>query len=116
MLQLIEKSCDTETSLSKFVVNDVKIQATLEKEGELLQFQEISNILVTSNKPLQHDVPTENVSFTKIPDLYPVKHTITLSPEHFYKTDSNYREYNNSYFYNNNYYFLPLIIIYINIY
>lgn len=90
LAQLAEKSCDLETSLSKYIVNDVEIRSTFEKDGDLLQFQEVSNILVTSEKPLKHDVSGSNIEFKQIPDLYPIKHTITMFPQHFYEENSSY--------------------------
>ncbi|KAJ8723920.1 hypothetical protein PYW07_007900 [Mythimna separata] len=89
LLQLVEKSSDSEATLSKYVLNDVESKTVFEKEDDLLQFQDISHILVTSNKPVKHDVE-KNVKFTEIPDLYPVKHTVTLPPEHFYDETSKY--------------------------
>lgn len=92
MLQLVEKSSDSEATLSKYVVNDVESHSVFEKEDDLIQFQDISHILVTSNKPVKHEVE-KDVTFTEIPDLYPVKHTVTLPPEHFYELTSKYRKY-----------------------
>lgn len=79
--------------MSKYVVNDVDSQATLEKEDDLLQFQETSHILVTSDKPLKHEVSERDIPYVQIPDLYPIKHTVTMLPEHFYEETSNYRKY-----------------------
>lgn len=73
-------------------MNDVESQTVFDKEEDLIKFNEISDILVTSNKPLTHDMD-KDVPFVKIPDLYPVKYTITLPPEHFYEETSKYRKY-----------------------
>lgn len=89
LVQLVEKTSDSESTLSKYILNDVESQTVFEKEDDLIQFQDISHILVTSNKPVKHDVE-KNVEFTEIPDLYPVKHTVTLPPEHFYDETSKY--------------------------
>lgn len=92
MVQLVEKSSDSESTLSKYILNDVESQTIFEKEDDLIQFQDVSHILVTSNKPVKHELE-KNVEFTEIPDLYPVKHTVTLPPEHFYDETSKYRKY-----------------------
>lgn len=89
LLQLVEKTSDSEVSLSKYVLNDVESQTVFEKEDDLIQFQEVSHILVTSNKPVKHDLE-QDITYTEIPDLYPVKHTVTLPPEHFYDETSKY--------------------------
>lgn len=91
LLQLVEKSNDSEVTQSKYVVNDVESQTLFDKEDDLIKFHEISNILVTSNKPVQHDTQ-KDITFVEIPDLYPVKYTITLPPEHFYQESSKYRK------------------------
>lgn len=94
LLQLIEKSNDIEVTQNKYVTNDIKCQSIFDKEGDLIQFQDISNILVTSSKPLRHEFNEKDIPFIEIPNLYPVKHTVTLDPEHFYSDNSKYREYN----------------------
>lgn len=91
LLQLVERSSDTEVSQTKYVVNDVKSQTVFTKEEDLIQFQEVSNILVTSNKPVSYDAE-QDIPFVEIPDLYPVKYNITLPPEHFYSETSKYRK------------------------
>lgn len=92
LLQLVEKSSDTEVTQSRYVVNDAECHSVFDKEDDLIQFQEISNILVSSNKPVKHDIEKE-VAFTDIPNLHPIKHTITLPEEHFYSDSSKYRKY-----------------------
>ncbi|XP_026743157.1 39S ribosomal protein L37, mitochondrial [Trichoplusia ni] len=89
LLQLVEKTSDSEVTQSKYVVNDVESQTVFDKEDELIQFQDVSHILVTSHKPVTHDLD-KDVAFKEIPDLYPVKHTVTLPPEHFYSETSKY--------------------------
>lgn len=91
LLHLIERSSDIEATQSKYIVNDVECQSVFDKDDELIQFQDVSNILVTSNKPVQHELNEKDIPFIEIPDLYPVKHTITLPKEHFYGT-SKYRK------------------------
>ncbi|CAB3249153.1 unnamed protein product [Arctia plantaginis] len=89
LLQLVEKSSDTEVTQSRYVVNDVECHSVFDKEDDLIQFQEISNILVTSSKPVKHDTE-KDVTFNDIPNLYPIKYTITLPKEHFYSESSKY--------------------------
>lgn len=73
-------------------MNDVETHTTFDKDEELIQFQDVCNILVTSNKPVKHDTE-KDIPFVEIPDLYPVKHTVTLPMEHFYSETSKYRKY-----------------------
>lgn len=91
ILQLVEKTSDTEVTQSKYVVNDVRSQTIFTKEDDLIQFQEVSNILVTSNRPVSYDAE-KDITFGEIPDLYPVKYNVTLPPEHFYSETSKYRK------------------------
>ncbi|XP_028026523.1 39S ribosomal protein L37, mitochondrial [Bombyx mandarina] len=89
LLQLVEKTSDREVTQNKYVVNDVECTTIFEKEDDLLQFQDVSNILVTSAKPVQHEVE-KDIPFVEIPSLYPVKHTITMPHNHFYNNTSQY--------------------------
>lgn len=89
LVQLVEKSSDSEVTLSRYILNDIESKTMFEKEDDLIQFQDISHILVTSNTPVKHDVE-KDVTFHEIPDLYPVKHTVTLPPDHFYEEGSKY--------------------------
>ncbi|XP_063627943.1 large ribosomal subunit protein mL37 [Cydia splendana] len=90
LLQLVERSSDSEVTQTKYVSNDVESHTTFDKEDELIQFQDLSHILVTSNKPLNHEVAGSDIPYVEIPDLYPVKHTATLPREHFYTEKSIY--------------------------
>lgn len=88
---MVEKTSDLDVTQTRYISNDVESNTVFDKEEDLLQFQEISHILVTSKNPLSHD--TENdIPFVEIPDLYPVKYTITMPPEHFYDDTSKYRK------------------------
>lgn len=91
-MQLVEKCSDFELSQSRFVLNDVETKTVFDKEDDLIQFQNVSNILVTSENPLNYNIRENNITFAAIPDLYPVKHTVTLPPEHFYNEESIYRK------------------------
>ncbi|XP_049877666.1 39S ribosomal protein L37, mitochondrial [Pectinophora gossypiella] len=90
LMHLVEKSSDAETSQSKYVLNDVAYNTVFDKEDDLIQFQDISNILVTSNQPVKYQLNEKDIPFIEIPDLYPVKHTVTLPVEHFYNETSKY--------------------------
>lgn len=89
---MVEKSNDVEVTQNKYVVNDVESLSVFDKEDDLIQFQDVSNILVTSEKPLKHDLNESDIPFIEIPDMYPVKHTVTLPPQHFYSERSQYRK------------------------
>ncbi|XP_014372193.2 39S ribosomal protein L37, mitochondrial [Papilio machaon] len=91
LLQLIERCSDFELTQTRYALNDVECKTVFDKDDDLIQFQDVSNILVTSNSPLKHDIMNEkNIPFVEIPDLYPIKHTVTLPPEHFYDEKSIY--------------------------
>lgn len=92
MLQLVERISDIDVTQNKYVVNDVECSTVFDKENELIQFQDVSNILVTSNKPLKHEINNKDTQFIEIPDLYPIKHTVTLPKHHFYNEYSIYRK------------------------
>ncbi|KAJ0173629.1 hypothetical protein K1T71_010778 [Dendrolimus kikuchii] len=89
LLQLIEKSSNSEVCQSKYVVNDVESRTVFNKQDDLIQFEEVSQILVTTDKPVKHEVE-KDLEFTEIPDLFPVKHTVTMPIEHFYSENSRY--------------------------
>ncbi|XP_022121277.2 39S ribosomal protein L37, mitochondrial [Pieris rapae] len=90
LMHLVEKSSDVDVTQSKYVLNDSECHTVFDKENELIQFKDVSNILVTSNKPLKHEIDDSNIPFIEIPDLYPIKHTVTLPKEHFYDAVSKY--------------------------
>ncbi|XP_053613684.1 large ribosomal subunit protein mL37 [Plodia interpunctella] len=89
LVQIVERCNDTESTLSRLVLNDIQSHTVFDKEDDLIQFQDISNILVTSNKPISYETESD-IAFVEIPDLYPIKHTITLPKEHFYDEYSKY--------------------------
>ncbi|XP_013184709.2 large ribosomal subunit protein mL37 [Amyelois transitella] len=89
LVQIVERCSDTDSTLSRFVLNDIESHTVFDKEDDLIQFQDKSNILVTSNKPISHDIESD-IPFVEIPDLHPIKYTITLPEEHFYEEVSKY--------------------------
>lgn len=90
LMQLIERSSDHETSGSKHILSDVECVATIEKDDNLFQFDQVSNLLVTSDKPLHYKSEVKDTENIEIPDLHPITHTITLPTDHFYTGGNSY--------------------------
>ncbi|PNF38453.1 hypothetical protein B7P43_G04033 [Cryptotermes secundus] len=91
LLQLCDFACENSADAvsSRALVQDETVFVPLEKDGDLIQFELTVNFLLNSGIPLPIYANAEEVEGTKViplPDLYPIKHTVTLERENIYQT------------------------------
>lgn len=91
LLQFCETLADKHIVKERAVLNDAKFFVSLKKEADLLQFQLSADKLLLSTKPLE--ILTKESVEIDLPDLYPIKHTVTLVPENIYELQNIYRKY-----------------------
>lgn len=72
-------------------INDAFFVVPFESRGEPIQFELTGETFMTSKKPI---APFNMTSGTGegIPDIFPLKHTVSIPKEHFYKEQCAYRE------------------------
>lgn len=77
-------------------MQDEIVFVPLEKDGDLIQLELTVDFLLNSVTPLPVYAGTDEVQGTRdvpLPDLYPVKHTITLEKENIYQIKNVFRKY-----------------------
>lgn len=62
-----------------------------ERQGDLIQFQLSGDTVITSSKPLS-SITTDSTQSLELPDIAPIKPTITLVKENIYKLDKSFRK------------------------
>lgn len=90
LIQLCEFACANGTNAvsSRALVQDEIVFVPLEKDGDLIQLELTADFLLNSATPLPTFADADEVQKTRdipLPDLYPVKHTITLEKENIYQ-------------------------------
>lgn len=91
LLQLIELSSGLEIAKQRSLLSDLHFSFPFEKLGNLIQFELKSDVLISSTNPLSPitSVETENI---ELPNIHPIKETITLNLENIYEIRNLYRE------------------------
>ncbi|KAJ3647624.1 hypothetical protein Zmor_019491 [Zophobas morio] len=84
LLQLIENSSDLEVVKQRYVLDDTHFSYNFEKSSDLIQFELTGDTLLTSTKPLPAVTEEPTESF-QLPDIHPIKPTITLNKENIYE-------------------------------
>jgi hypothetical protein len=82
-------------------VQDETIIVPLEKDGDLIQLELTVNFLLNSATPLPVYADADVVQRTQdipLPDLYPIKHTVTLEKENIYETKNIFRKFQSIYY------------------
>lgn len=90
LLQLCESISDVDIS-SRAILHDASFKLTIPKDEDLVQFQLRGDRVVMADAPLPifHD-NHQSASSIDLPDLHPLKSTISLEKTHFYNTDEYY--------------------------
>lgn len=91
LLQLCESSSDKSLANARTVLNNAKFFVPLQKSDDLLQLELSADKLLMSSKPLEI-LTTESTDSFDLPNLFQIKHTITMVPEHIYETNDVYRK------------------------
>lgn len=73
-------------------MNDLFFSLPFEYFGDLIQFQLTGDSVLVADKPLQPVYTSSTEQFT-LPDIFPIKPTITLNLQHFYDLDNIYRKF-----------------------
>lgn len=92
LLQLIESKSDESILKDRYLFNDLFFSFPFEKNGDLIQFKLKGDSLLTSRKPLA-TVTQQQTDSLELPDIYPIKETITLNEENIYKVEDLYRKF-----------------------
>ena len=81
---------------SRALVQDETVFVPLEKDGDLIQLELTADFLLNSATPLPAYADADEVQKTRdnpLPDLYPIKHTITLEKENIYQLKHVFRKF-----------------------
>ena len=81
---------------SRALVQDEIVFVPLEKDGDLIQLELTADFLLNSATPLPAYADADEVQKTRdipLPDLYPIKHTITLEKENIYQIKHVFRKF-----------------------
>lgn len=89
LLQLIESLSGPQLTKQRFVLNDLQFAFPFEKSGDLIQFLIKGDTLITSDKPLQ-PITQDAGQDVQLPNLYPIKDTVTLNMENIYEMKNVY--------------------------
>lgn len=87
---------DSNAVSSRALVQDETVFVPLEKDGDLIQLELTADFLLNSATPLQAYADADEVQKTRdipLPDLYPIKHTITLEKENIYQLKHVFRKF-----------------------
>lgn len=75
------------------MVNDVLFVVPIEKDGDILQMEITAETFVTSNKPIAAVLSNQTeVNDSQLPDMFPMKYTISMPQQNIYKLRDSYRE------------------------
>ncbi|PSN36555.1 hypothetical protein C0J52_09120 [Blattella germanica] len=86
LVHLCEMACGR--SVGRSLLQNERVCFPFEKDGDLIQLDLTVNFLLNLSKPLPSYASVEEVESTKdipLPDLYPIKHTVTLTKENIYE-------------------------------
>lgn len=76
----------------RYLLNDLFFSFPFEYFGSLIQFQLTGDNVLVASKPLK-PVYSESTEGLPLPDIFPIKPTITLNIQNMYKLDNIYRTY-----------------------
>ncbi|KRT86637.1 hypothetical protein AMK59_1381 [Oryctes borbonicus] len=92
LLQLIEVLVEPATVKNRAIFNDLYFSYPFEKNDRLIQFELRGDTLLTSSEPLKK-IYDEDTSSITLPNIEPIKETVTLNQEHIYQIRSCYRRF-----------------------
>lgn len=91
LLNLIETSADAELVRQRYLADDVYFSYPFERDGDLIQFQLVGDTVLLSEKPLS-PITNQNLNEFELPDIFPIKSTVTLNEENIYVMKNIYRK------------------------
>lgn len=92
LLHLIETHSKHDLTKERYVLNDLFFSFPFEYFGDLIQFQLTGDAVLVAANPLK-PVYADSTEQFALPDIYPIKPTVTLTPQNFYDLDSIYRKW-----------------------
>lgn len=92
LLNLIETSSDSELVKQRFLTDNVIFSYPFERDNDLIQFELLGDFVLLSKEPL-NPVTHQSTREFDLPDIHPIKPTITLNEENIYVLDNIYRKY-----------------------
>ncbi|XP_055851735.1 39S ribosomal protein L37, mitochondrial [Episyrphus balteatus] len=82
-----EKLSGSSVTSRRQIFDNAAFNVSLTKDGDLLQFELSADTFMTSAKPIE---AVKGKYETELPDLYPIKHTITIPKKNIYTTKNSY--------------------------
>lgn len=92
LLNLIETHTTYDLTKERYLLNNLLFSISLENFDSLIQFQLTGDAVLVASKPLK-PVCTSNTKQFELPNIFPIKPTVTLNVQHFYDLSDTYREY-----------------------
>ncbi|KAK9877513.1 hypothetical protein WA026_018622 [Henosepilachna vigintioctopunctata] len=89
LLHLLETNENYDIVKKRYILNDLLFSFPFERDGSLIQFQLTGDSVVVSDKPL-NPIIEKSMSEWKVPDLHPLKCTVTLNEENIYEIENIY--------------------------
>lgn len=91
-IQECEKLAGKSITSTRKVVNDVLFVVPIEKDGDILQMEVHADTFLTSKKPIGVMNTAENTG-SQLPDIFPLKYTISMPQQNIYQLRDIYRKY-----------------------
>jgi large subunit ribosomal protein L37 len=78
-------------AVDRKIVNNAFFVAPFERDGEKIQLELTAETFMTSRKPIAPFKVTTATDL-QLPNIFPLKHTVSIPKVHFYKEQNAYRE------------------------
>lgn len=91
LLHLLETHAEHNIVKDRFLYDDLLFSFPFEKYGDLIQFQLTADTLLTASRPLSPVCVVDTEKY-ELPDIFPIKATITLNPQNIYDLRTLYRK------------------------
>lgn len=102
LLNHCERISGRSVTATRRIINDAMFIAPIEKDGDLIQMELLAETLVTSKKPISPFALKIKSEDVELPDLFPLKHTISIPKVNIYQKRSVYRKFYQIHFRANN--------------
>ncbi|CAO1438750.1 unnamed protein product [Diamesa hyperborea] len=90
LLNHCERISGRSVTATRRIINDAMFIAPIEKDGDLIQMELLAETLVTSKKPISPFAMKIKSEEVELPDLFPLKHTISIPKVNIYQKRSVY--------------------------
>lgn len=88
-----EKLAGRSVTSTRQIVNDVLFSVPLERAGDLIRFDVHAETLIASKRALPADSSSAaHQQVATLPNLFPLRHTISMAQQNIYKLTDHYRE------------------------